>query len=67
MRKFDDLSPQDKGVYIVREEIKKAQADSDNEQPDKNIQWAYEQNIFRYCITICNECLDIATLGEIEK
>jgi hypothetical protein len=76
-RRFDDLSDQDKGVYIVREEIKKYHnklvKSMERDRDDGKINTEYA-NISIYIthqllgdsINICNECLDIATLGDIE-
>lgn len=73
MRKFGDLTDMDKGAYIVKEEIKKYIKKCNdleifickNDQ-DREIAKAYFYGCEK-AITICNELLDIATLGEIEK
>jgi hypothetical protein len=71
MRKYDDLPPQDKGVYIARERINEAKAlhielNKYDEDPYTIERLAADLNIFNICTDICNDCLDIATLGEIE-
>lgn len=70
MRTFDDLNDTQKGAYMVRELIKNNCATlkyvkllSERENGIRKI--AVDKTLAQ-CIDICNECLDVPTLGDIE-
>lgn len=69
MRKLHDLAPQDQGAAIVREEIKRVyKSRKSHERKDKEVS-DYNRGLtngLRMALEKFSDCLDIATLGEID-
>jgi hypothetical protein len=67
MRKFDELSDHDKGIYEVRKQIK-AMITSDHYCANfgEILGNTVANATLKNCIDLCDLLLDISTLGEIE-